>query len=38
MKSLSSHISSISSSLSSFGPCEPMFGEQPIKYSGDMEV
>lgn len=38
MKSLSLHISSISSLLSGFGPCEPMFGEQHQTHSGDMEV
>lgn len=38
MKSLSLHISSICSLLSGFGPCEPMFGEQSMKCSGDMEV
>lgn len=38
MKSLSLHISSNSSLLSGFGPCESMFGEQSMKYSGDMEV
>jgi len=38
MKSLSLHISSISSLLSGFGQYEPVFGEHPMGFSGDMEV
>lgn len=36
MRSLSLHISLISSLLFGFGPCEPMFGEQLQIHSGDI--